>query len=80
MDITTDPPPDAVRIFSLREPERRELFIKCATWLDERRVTAVIVEHPREQAEDTLLSISPSPHTLYQIYDSHGTHSIEGAD
>ena len=58
VDITTDFPPDAVHaypIFSWHEPERTESFIKCAAWLDERRVTAVVVEHPREPVEDTLL-------------------------
>jgi len=58
VDITTDFPPDAVHaypIFSWHEPERTESFIKSAAWLDERRVTAVVVEHPREPVEDTLL-------------------------
>ena len=58
VDIMTDFPPDAVHaypIFSWHEPERTESFIKCAAWLDERRVTAVVVEHPRTPVEDTLL-------------------------
>jgi acetyl esterase/lipase len=55
VDITTDFPPDAVHaypIFGWHEPERTESFIKCAAWLDERLVTTVIVEQPRE-VEDT---------------------------
>ena len=58
VDITTDFPPDAVHaypIFSWHEPERTESFIKSAAWLDERRATTVVVEHPRELVEDTLL-------------------------
>jgi len=57
VDLTTDFPQDAVHaypIFSWHEPERTESFIRCATWLDERRVT-VVVEHPREPSYDTLL-------------------------
>jgi len=41
VEVTTDFPPDAVHaypIFNWHEPERTESLIKCATWLDERRV------------------------------------------
>ena len=58
VDITTDFPPDAVHaypIFRWHEPERTESFITCAAWLDGRRATTVVVEHPREVVEDTLL-------------------------
>lgn len=47
VDITIDLPPDAVHaypMFGWHEPERTKSFVECAAWLDDCRVTKVVVE------------------------------------
>ena len=46
VDVTTDFPPDAVHayfVFGWHEPERTEMLVKCAAWLDEQPAATVAV-------------------------------------